>query len=217
VSPIVINHPIVLLVEGQDEEIFFKAYLSFLKGINDEWARIDDIQIICYGGITKLGSFLKTLPDISGAEIIRKIGIIRDAEDDAVTAFNEIKRLLREAGFDSPQTQLSPTSGRPIINVMIIPEQGNGSIEISFLESVNDDPAIPCVNQYMTCLTGLYERAVLQKPKNPFKSRLHAFLSSRKEPSISIGGATQKKYWNYNSTAFNRIKDFLKQLVNQYQ
>jgi hypothetical protein len=214
VSTTEIKKPIILLVEGKDEEIFFRYYQKFLRDTGgDEWINIDNLQIICYEGISQLGKTLMTIPEITGSELIRKIGIIRDAEDSADTAFAETKKALRGASLDSPRNQLSPTTGNPIINVMIIPENGDGSIEINFLESVKNDPAYTCVIRYIECLTPLYDGGILSKPKNIHKTKLHAFLSSRKEPNISIGAAAQNGYWDYNNGGFDRIKIFLSQLI----
>ena len=214
-TPTEIKKPIILLVEGQDEEIFFRYYRKFLKETGrEEWANLDNLQVICYDGISKLCDTLKAIQDITGSELIRKIGIIRDAEDNADSAFVETKTALRESGLDVPRNQLISTTGNPIISVMITPETGAGSIEIVFLESVNQDPAFPCMTQYFDCLTPLYKREVLAEPKNTHKTKLHAFLSSRKEANISIGGAAQNGYWDFNNIAFDRIKTFLGQLIN---
>jgi len=212
--PTEIKKPIILLVEGQDEEIFLNYYKKFLReSRRDEWANLDNLQVICYDGISNLRGTLETIQDITGSELIRKIGIIRDAEDDADSAFTKIKTDLRESGLDVPREQLISTKGNPKITVMITPEQGAGSIEIIFLESVNLDPAFPCMNQFIECLTPVYERGELEKPKNIHKTKIHTFLASRKEPNISIGGAAQNGYWDFNNTAFDRIKAFLNQLV----
>jgi hypothetical protein len=213
--PTEITKEIILLVEGKDEGYFFKYYRKFLReSSGSEWINLDKLQVICYDGIPKLRNTLKTIQDITGSELIQKIGIIRDAEDNAESAFIEIKKDLSESGLDVPRQPLIPTTGNPVIIVMITPENGAGSIEIIFLESVNQDPAFPCVTHYVDCLTPIYERNDLPKPKNIHKTKLHAFLSSRKEANISIGGAAQNGYWNFNSTAFNGIKAFLNQLVN---
>lgn len=214
-TPTEIIKPIILLVEGYDEENFFRYYIKFLKQTNPvRYANLEDIQIICYEGISKLEICLKTIQVVTGSEAIQKIGIIRDAEDDAIASFATTQSNLRQANLEIPQQQLILTRGNPRIVVMIVPEQGSGSIEITFLESVNHDPAFHCVNQYINCLNPLYESNVLVKSKNIHKTKLHAFLASRKEPNISIGGAAQNGYWNYNNPAFNRIKKFLEILIN---
>jgi hypothetical protein len=213
--PIEIKKPFLLLVEGKDEEIFFRYYQKFLReNDGEEWIKLDNLQVICYDGITKLRNTLETIQLTTGSELIQKIGIIRDAEADAESAFSETKTALKESRLDVPRQQFISTTGNPKVSVMIIPETGSGSIEIIFLESINLDPAFSCVTQYIECLTPMYDTGLLEKPKNIHKTKLHAFLSSRKEANISIGGAAQNGYWDFNKPAFARINTFLSQLIN---
>lgn len=211
-----IKEPIILLVEGEDEKLFFKYFLRFLKDTEGHiWDHLDNLQVISYDGTSNFEINLElVLTYLDGFEKIKRVGIIRDADCDAEKAFSMVKNALVKIKIKSPDRQLDWSNGNPNIIIMIVPESGKGSMEKYFLESVKGDPAMECVNNYFSCLTIFYDNKKLQKPENIYKSKLHAFLSSRKVPKASYGGGAQKDYWTYSDPAFLRIKDFLKQLIN---
>jgi len=210
-----IEKPYILLVEGSDEKKFFRYFLKYLKTKEGSaWDNLDNLQVIDYGGSNfknKLNYILTTMP---GNECIQKAGIIHDADTDAGESFSMIKDVLSDSGFASPDEQFIFTTGIPKIIIMIAPENGSGSIELYFLESVKQDPAIPCVDKYFSCLDPIFKTGVLERPINLHKASLHAFLSSRKKPKASFGGGCQENYWTFSDPAFSRIKDFLRLLIN---
>ena len=211
-----IEKPNILLVEGTDEKLFFHYFFKFLKESEGHiWDNLDNLQVIDYEGTPNFEKNLEIiLTKMSGSEIIQKVGIIRDADTDHNQAFSAIKTVLHRIGITSPDSPLTPTTGHPSINIMIVPETGSGSIEIYFLDSVNQDPATSCVEKYFSCLQPFYDDAKLKKPKNIHKAKLQAFLSSRKVPKASFGGGAQEEYWTYSDPAFSRFKDFLRQLID---
>ena len=75
------------------------------------------------------------------------------------------------------------------------------------LESVKDDPAINCVEEYFQCL-----KKTGHCPNNPDKAKSLAFLASRPITDERTGIAAQKKYWNLDSPAFDEVKSFLKMI-----
>ncbi|WP_214083918.1 DUF3226 domain-containing protein [Methanoculleus sp.] len=207
--PTAIEKPIVLLVEGTDEEIFCEYFFKYLVKENKKWENLSNIQVIPYDGTSKLELTLQTVLAITGSERIQKIGIIRDADDDADRAFAAVKTAIENSNLLAPIEQFTPTLSNPSISVMIIPENGNGSFETLCLNSVCDDPAVKCVEHYFSCLEEHYKDGRLPKPTNIFKAKVHAFLSSRKFPSVSVGGGTQKDYWILGHAAFKQLKRFL--------
>ena len=159
----------VLLVEGQDEENLFSELLVDLNLAND-------IQIISVGGKEKFPIRLKGLKVRSGYELITSIGIVRDADENPTGAFQSVCSALKNVGLPKPIAPSQPTIDNPKVTVMIIPDaETKGMIENVCLESVKDDPAIACVDQYFQCL----QRQLKKLPKNPAKARVHAFLASR--------------------------------------
>lgn len=211
-----IEKSIILLVEGKDEELFFEKYFLHLKEYEGHiWDNLENLQVISFNGTPNFERNLGfILTAITGYELIQKIGIIYDADTDAGRAFSNVTAALTRMDIACPERQLTPTTGNPSVNIMIVPETGSGSIENFFLESVKDDLAMECLDSYFSCLNPFYDSERLQRPKNIYKAKMQAFLSSRKTPKASFGGGCQEGYWTYSHPAFDRIKEFLRQLIN---
>ena len=79
-----------LLVEGRDEELFFRAFLRHLE--------IDGVQVQGYMGKRNLGNFLIELVDSVGFDRVESIGIVRDADDSAASGLQSIQSHFAERG-----------------------------------------------------------------------------------------------------------------------
>ena len=77
----------ILLVEGNDPRNFFEAFVRHLS--------IDNIQIQNFGGITQLRDFLEGLVGATGFRVVESIGIVRDAETSAESAFQSVQSSLK--------------------------------------------------------------------------------------------------------------------------
>ena len=198
-SPQPITYNKLLLVEGQDAFQFFKALLRHLN-------LLSDIEIRNFGGVNDL-DFLGTLDITPGFDRVISLAIIRDAEsNDAVSAFDSVSSKLKQTGFDVPLRPMTSTGGSPKISVFILPDCiNNGSLETLCLQTVKNDPAIPCVDQFFTCI----QNNGLSVPKNIQKANLHAFLSSRERPNLLLGEAAHAGYWPWNHSALDLLKKFL--------
>jgi hypothetical protein len=78
-----------------------------------------------------------------------------------------------------------------------------GMLETLCLQSVEEDPVMTCVDEYLQCVQEIREVAHLHK------ARLHAFLASQKEPGLLLGESADKKYWPWDHPAFDQIRQFL--------
>lgn len=197
-SPQPITYEKVLLVEGNDAFQFFKALLRHLN-------LLSDIEIRNFGGVDGL-DFLETLKITDGFDHVISLAIIRDAESNAVSAFNSVCSILGQTGFDVPPRPITSTGGSPKISVFILPDcVNNGSIETLCLQTVRNDPAMPCVDQFFMCI----QNNRLPLPANMQKANLHAFLASRQRPHLLLGQAAHAGYWPWNHAALNPLKRFL--------
>jgi hypothetical protein len=199
-----IMKPKLLLVEGRDDEEFFRAMLAEL-GIND-------IQVAGIGGKTKLRVNLKVLkmtdPSFSG---LISLGIARDADTDAKSAFQSVQDALKNAGLSCPNKPMHVTTGSPRVSVMIVPPNEDiGELESLCIGAVDSDSAMYCVDQYFECL----DANGSGRPEKDFvKAKVRVFLSSRREdPTLTVGIAAQKGYWPFNAAVFESVKEFLKSL-----
>lgn len=94
-----------LIVEGTDDEGFFKALLKDL-GINN-------VQVAPIGGKTKIRSNLMAISKDPNFSKINAIGIIRDADSNSKGALQSVRDALSTAGLPSPVRPLNFVKGPP--------------------------------------------------------------------------------------------------------
>jgi hypothetical protein len=191
-SPVSINKPKLLLVEGKDELNLFNELLEELDLIND-------IQVIEVGGKEKFATDLPALPLRSGFSVVSSIGIVRDADNDPEAAFRSILGILKNMHFPEPTAPLQTIAGSPSITIMIVPDiDSTGMIEDVCLASVAEDIAMDCVNQYFECLQA--HQRILDENDIP-KARVRAFLASREWLEIAHFEYIQKCMESYEPLA----------------
>jgi hypothetical protein len=201
-----IKEPHLLIVEGNDEENFFKKLLEVLEIFN--------VQIIDYGGKRRLRAWLKSIKNLPGfIDKVKSIGITRDADGivDNENAFQSVQGALRDAGLPVPQNPLIPEGKDPRVIIMILPDVTKGMLEDLCLKSVKKDPAMKCVEEYFKCL----KAHKTTFPKNLSKAKIQVFLASREEDVTSLGIAAQNGYWPLENKVFANVKKFLKKLVEE--
>ncbi len=178
----------ILLVEGQDEINLFTELLSDLELEHT-------IQVIQVGGKDKFPGSLKTLRILPDFHIVKSIGLVRDADNDPVGAFQSVCNCLRNVELPVPTAPLKPKTGPPQITIMIVPDiDTKGMIENVCLNSVSNDSAMPCIDQYFQCLQS-YGRELAEN--NVPKARVRAFLASREWLEIAHFEYLQKCMESY--------------------
>lgn len=198
-----ISEPSVLVVEGDEDKVFFEAFIRRLN--------LRSIQVMGIGGKSLIRPHLRTLKIAPGHDQLSSLGIIRDADTDPQAAFRSVCDALKYAGFSAPKSPEKFIGTKPRIGVMILPGKDRGGmLESICLESVRKDPAMQCVEQYFNCLKDNH----VPNTKNIFKAKTHAFLASRKEPDKRLGEAALAGYWPFDSPAFDEVKKFVGLLVN---
>jgi len=200
-SPKPITLEKVLLVEGMDAFQFFKALLHHLN-------LLSEIEIRNFGGINQL-DFLETLMITDGFDRLNSLGIVRDAESNANSAFQSVSDLLSRIGLSVPQQPMAIAQGNPVVSVFILPDCVNsGMLETLLYQAIGDDPATSCIEEHFQCLV---EKGVAL-PTNMDKARVHTFLSSKSPPGLLIGQAAHKDFWPWENSTFDGLKEFLKQI-----
>ncbi|MFK0733035.1 MAG: DUF3226 domain-containing protein [Gloeotrichia echinulata GP01] len=198
-----LSQPKLLIGEGSEEVLFFNALLNHLN--------IVDVQVEQYGGKQGLGSYLKQLFLRPGYREIISLGITRDADDSAKSAFDSVCAYLRNANLTLPSHPQEIVGNIPKISVLILPDyQDSGMLEDVCLEAVKTDPSIQCVNDYFQCVYTTTGRE--PKPKDIAKARIRAWLSSQIEPDKRLGEAAKAGYLSWDNPAFNGLKQFLQAL-----
>jgi hypothetical protein len=195
-----ITYSKVLLVEGMTPFQFFKALLQHL-------GLLDEIEIRNFGGVTDFSVYLETLLATPGFPQVTSLGIVRDAEDDAASAFNSVCTSANRVGLDTPANPLVTTDGNPSVSIFILPDcDAPGMIETLCMQALTEDPAVPCVSQYFECLR--QEGVPMSAPIA--KARVQAFLASRERPGLQLGEAAHAGHIPWNHAAFDNLKGFLR-------
>lgn len=199
-SPCPIEKPNVLLVEGKDDYWFFQY---FLKHFHIETIQVEDPV----GGKDNLKNYLGLLKVAPGHEILQKIGIVRDSNENRAKAMKEVKSALKSSDFPVPDKPAQFKAGKPSVAVLILPPAGmeGRMLEDVCLESKKDEPAMKCVEEYMECVN---KKGLRIKEKDVPKARVEALLASGR-PGDLLGAAAQHGYWKYEHPAFEQIKTFL--------
>lgn len=167
----------LLLVEGPDDEVFFKKFTQHLKLEND-------IHIVPYGGKSKLKSYLLAILNDNDYPRNRKhIGIVRDS-DRNTNAFDSVISALDFANknrgtvhkFSIPSATHTRSAASPFVSILTLPPDEQGTLEDVVMDALKADPIMPCVESYFECLTPLMSE-VSEERKS--KSRLSVFISGK--------------------------------------
>ena len=193
-------------VEGLDEKNFFEKLLP-LMGIND--FQVEDV-----GGKTKFATKFPALIKTQGFDNpdqtpkVTHLAIIRDKEGD--NAFDSVKNIVSKSGLKPPEEHARFSDGTPRVGIFIMPgsEMKKGTmLEDLCLKSVESNPAMSCVNQFVDCISKLPS-----PPTNMSKTKVQTFLAAQPEIVASLGIGAQKNYWDFDSSAFDELKTFLNYL-----
>jgi hypothetical protein len=200
-DPQPIAKPKLLIGEGKDEVEFFRALLRKLE--------IGDLQVEEYAGRTNLRRYLEVLSNRPGFQQLCSLGVTRDADKSAKSAFQSVCDGLRSFGLPVPERPNRPVHGPPKTAVFIFPgRRTKGMLEDLCLAAVAEDKAMPCVDEYFRCAS----RKAHRKPKNPAKARVQAWLASQPNSDLQLGIAAQQGIWNWENPAFEDLKSFLRSL-----
>ncbi|HAA26404.1 MAG TPA: hypothetical protein DCE56_00400 [Cyanobacteria bacterium UBA8553] len=200
-TPQALSKPKLLIGEGKEEVDFFTAFLTHLN--------ISDIQVEQYGGKQGLKSYLRTLVVRPGYLDVVSLGITRDADNSAQSAFQSVCNCLNRASLPVPSQPREIVGDNPQVSVMILPDgQNTGMLEDLCLAAVVTDPVLQCVDDYFDCVY----TTVGREPNNKAKARVHAWLSSQIEPDKRLGEAAKAGYWPWDSPGFDSLKQFLEAL-----
>jgi hypothetical protein len=201
--PIEIKNDKVILTEGDDDKQFLEQLCDYLK-------LIDKPQIVISKGTPQILSYIGVLKKTTGFSRIKKLAIIRDADDDLQAAFESIRNALTRTELPPPNSPGEFTDTSPQIGVFIFPNNADGgTIESLCLSTVEKDPAFRCVKSFTDCVESLNER-----PKNLAKSQALVFLATKPKFCNNPGLGAAKGYWDFASTKMNPLKNFMKHLAD---
>lgn len=203
-----IRQPKLLVVEGKDEENFFKAALT-------NHLTIPDIQVLGIGGKTLLTGSLIALKNDPAFPAVQCLAVIRDADlspinaiaTAAPSAFTSVCASLTDPGVQlvcpGAHGQFAP--GSPRVGVFIMPDgTSDGMLETLCMNAVSSRSEYACVTSFFTCF-----QAHATLPNNIHKARAHVWLASRIEPDKRVGEAALAGYWPFAEPAFQDLWNFI--------
>lgn len=195
--------PKVLLVEGKDPKRLVPHVMRYLGA--------GDLEIECFGGVEQLGPEIRALAKSTGFRGVKSLGIMRDAEGNAENAFASVAGAVTSAGLTPPSKIGELGLGTPKVSILILPDDDNpGMLETVLLESVEDQPAMRCVEKLFECVRGTGDPL----PRNKNKARVSAYLATRIEGGKQkhIGESAGSKVWPFEHAAFQPLCRFLKSI-----
>ena len=197
--PITIDEKTQLLVEGNDQRNFFEALVVHLS--------IPNIQIQNFGGVDELRGFLSGFARIPNFAKVRRMGIVRDAETSARSAFESVQSALRNAHLPAPPHAGGRSEGSPRVSVFVLPDNSQpGMLETLLCRTFAGTAEDRCIDKYFACVHAPVHR--------PEKARVRAWLATKPDPNLSVGVAAKKKnrYWDLNDAVFADLRDFMQKL-----
>ena len=206
-KPLQPTEAIQLLVEGNDQRNFFDAFVEHLDIAKQ-------FQIQDFSGVDELKGFLGLMVKQSGFhDTVKMLGIVRDAETSAESAFRSVRSSLRKARLPVPDRPGERAGAAPAVNVLILPgEQSSGMLETLLCRTFADTAVDRCIDDFFRCLG---ESEAGARIHNPDKARSRAFLATRQFPQVSVGVAAKKGYWDLDHDVFRGIRRFLSALEKE--
>jgi len=200
--------PKLLLTEGADTLHFFIAACAAF--------RVDDVQVMDFGGIRDLTTYLKALLLFPGYEKVDTIVVARDAETNPSTAVNNIQRSFQQTGLPVPVNPFEFEGTAPRVAFLILPGfradakdkpiLSPGTLEDLCLEIVKDNTIFECVDQYLECL-----RSKGRKIKRPHKAKLHSYLAGENNfVGLKVGEAAKAGAWDWNHARLTPFKEVIR-------
>lgn len=192
----------VIVVEGRDDEMFFKKLLEKLK--------IIDIQVFKIGGKGEFKNKFQKVPKFPGFKNVKKIVIILDADKSYQNAKQSIKDNINKK-FKASDEPLVFSSSNPNVAYFIMPNnKDKGMMETLCIASQKNSPAMKQVDKFIDEVNS--DDKIKKKPKNEDKAKAQAYLSVMPKISYGMAYGVVKNYWNLDYSDFQKLIDFLKSI-----
>lgn len=199
-----IRLPFQLLVEGNDDRNFFEA-LSNDMGIGR------NVQFQNFEGRDRLSKFLAGFILEPKFRNVKRIGIIRDADENARGAFNSVCSSLKNTNLPVPAECGVFAQEFPSVGILVLPSANqNGMLETLLCRIIADFPEYACIDEFMKCVEELRGCGIVREDK----ARAHAFIATQSDPHVSVGVAAKKGFWNLEHREFAPMRQFLMDLVD---
>lgn len=206
--PTQITHEKAIITEGKDDMHFV---IHYCKHLNFNPTEIDFGSV---DGKDKFEDELSTYVKNPGFSNLKKIAVIRDAEQNYKNTFKSMCTILKKLNLPCPDKTESFTSGTPSTGIFIFPSKNRaGMLEDLLIDTVRDSPIIKrgCVDSFIKCV----KTSAGYSPQTISKAKLMAFLAVQKEAVNLYSSMIEKKYLNSDSPALEPLRDFLQELYEK--
>ncbi|MDQ3058222.1 MAG: hypothetical protein M3R45_01685 [Pseudomonadota bacterium] len=197
-----ITAPVLLLVEGQDEE-----YL--VQKMCEQWfgSHAEKIDIECVGGKDKFPARFKALK-VRSLGPLKVVGVIADSEEDAAATAQRWAALFNE---------VEPVINRPCKKLQLPSDDAPGAFEALVLDAWTGDPIADCATNFRDCVSAhLVKPTLAQKDKIAVQAWLSAKLGNAYGNVFKAQDRhPEHQLVDYDHTAFAPIKAFVETLLAQ--
>ncbi|MCR5778201.1 MAG: hypothetical protein K6G84_12440 [Lachnospiraceae bacterium] len=212
---------VLVLCEGVDEKFFFMWFLDYYKkkGVRS----YNLIQIEDIGGINDVQTQMALWKNTHGFEQIKVIGVIRDAEKNAIGAESSVRKALRDNGFSVPSEafEICKEESRIPSVYAILPgfrdenkKLVNGALEDLCLAILKDDQAdvsIESVNDFLA----EYGKEFHKDYPRIHKNKLHTYFSADDRfVDLKIGEAAKVGAFNFEAVEMQKYKDMFDTMIS---
>lgn len=209
-GPIVIQSTSLLLVEGNDDKLFFERLLKHIG--------ISLVQVET-AAQKRFAELIKVILNGPGGSSLDRLAVIADADTSRDRRFASYRHHLKAAGLPCPEAVNTWTTAEwGSVGICVVPGGESGMLEDLALATVDGHPAMACVDTFMECLGQKLKQKPAEEPNdphepyfpaNPSKSRAQAFLAAMYRTNPHIGIAAQNGYWNMGHSCLDDVKRFL--------
>lgn len=195
--------PCLLVVEGKDDEAFCRALLC-KEGLEQV------VTVVGAGGRTEMPCVLGANLMMYAPALPAAVGVLRDADDDAQSAFRSGCSALQRCNLPIPLRPGSWSDGTVHASVYVLPDnQRDGMLEDLCTESVEGTHLMQCVDDFLRSVG----KTVPGTPVRRSKARAYAYLAATDRPDIRIGEAASAGIWPADSKAFADLRRWLSRLA----
>jgi len=190
--------PILIVVEGKDEINFFEAFLKHLK--------LEDYEIREVSGKDNFKYQLQTLIATTGFNIVKKLVLIRDADENSENTLISLQNTLKSLELPIPQNEGEYFSQNGLTcGIYVMPKFPEiGMLEDLCLQSITKTKEIECIDKFIECIDN--------KPSNLAKTKTQIYLSIQNPIVNNLGIGAKKGYWDFKHLCFNKLKQFIEKL-----
>jgi len=96
------------------------------------------------------------------------------------------------------------------VAISLLPDSNTpGMLETLCWRSLAGNPLLPCVEEYIKCVTSATHQALAHEDK----SRLYAYIAGKDQPWLLLGQAAHAGYFPWASPEFDQLKAFVYGLI----